>query len=329
VIGWVTSGRLQVWLTDWHVYAAGAEDLLAKSLYRAELTYPPYILPVTEFNLPPLAAALAIPLLPLPDDLAGSAWLLLGWIATGLATWWLIYRCLRVPHGWVWVGIVAAIYAQSLSFVIHVTVANINDLVLGMLALYAVLHIRRRRTAAGVVLGVAAATKLWPIILVVPLIRRRRWKEIGAAFGTLAVLGGLLVAWMGFPAIPELVQAVTTTTVTVTHDNPVLWVTWLRERTTWWPDWGAPVVALGLLAIPARGLAAIGLAMLAGVSLVPNIWGHYFPTLAFAAGLIATRYRHVIPALATRVTSPAWWSRREVIRTAAPTREPPPPQERR
>ncbi len=49
--------------------------------------------------------------------------------------------------------------------------------------------LRRARDArAGAVLGVATAFKVFPIMLVIPLIRMRRWKAVGWMIGTTAVL---------------------------------------------------------------------------------------------------------------------------------------------
>lgn len=291
VIRFVTERNLPIWLYDWHVYAAGAQDLVQGSLYRTPLTYPPHPLPVSDFNLPPLAAAWATPLLVLPDSLAGAVWVAVGALASLGAVWWLVYHYLRLPHGWIWMGAALAIYAQSMTFTIHVLVGNINDLMLGIVALFAVSYRTDRRTLAGVTLGIAAATKLWPTVILVPLVRAGRWHEVLAALGTMSIVMAVVLLWLGTTVVPAMADAVTSTKVNVTLDNPVLWVAWLRERTTWWPEWGAAVVALGLLAIPARGLVAIGLAMLAGLTMIPNLWGHYFPTLAFSVGLIAGALR--------------------------------------
>lgn len=293
VVRIVSDDPAPVWLLDWYVYAAGGQDLLDRTLYREPLLYPGHVLPVSEFNLPPMAAVLAVPFLMLPESIAGVSWLAVGWASTLLATWWLTYRCLHLPHGWVWVGAVGALYAQTLSFVIHVSVANINDLMLGIVALFAVLHVRARHAGAGIVLGIAVATKVWPIAILAALVRQRRWAEVAYALATLVTVAVLFTAWAGPGILGEAANVIGTTHVNVTIDNPVLWTSWLRERTTWWPDWAAFVVAAALLAVPARGLPAVGLAILAGLSLVPNVWGHYFPTLAFATGLVATSLRDI------------------------------------
>lgn len=129
------------------------------------------------------------------------------------------------------------------------------------------------------------ATKIWPVALFPLLLRERRWAEIAWAAGTISVTSLAAVAWLGPEVIDDMVSALRTT-VPVLPGNPVLWVTWFREHTEWWPRWGAPILAALLRLIPARGLPGIGLGIVAGVTLVPNIWGHYLPVLVFGVGLI-------------------------------------------
>jgi hypothetical protein len=59
----------------------------------------------------------------------------------------------------------------------------------------------------------------------------------------------------------------------------VLWTTAFRLMFDWWPSWGGIGLAIALLAVPVRGLGGIGIATIAGISAIPNIWDHYLPTL--------------------------------------------------
>jgi hypothetical protein len=68
-------------------------------------------------------------------------------------------------------------------------------------------------------------------------------------------------------------------------DNPVFYISWLRETQGWWPAWGAHAVAAGLALIPAKGRLGIGLAIFAGLALVPNLWRTYALTM-IAAGVL-------------------------------------------
>lgn len=286
----VSSGRTDLWLLDWHVYAAAGRDLLARSLYHVPLEYPGWPLPVEQFNLPPLAAGWAVPFLPLPGDLAGMAWLAVGIGASLAALWILADRILGLPRPWIWAGLLVAAYAQLPSFGFHLALGNINDLMLGLVAVFVVLHLGRRYRAAGIVLGLAAATKIWPLVLAIVLVRERRWQELKWFAITVAVvaLGG--VAWLGPDVVPRIVDAMRLTVV-VEPGNPVLWVTYLREHTAWWPAWGAILLSAGLLAVPARGRLGLGIGVIAGVTLIPNIWAHYLPTMVFGLGLMASTLR--------------------------------------
>lgn len=285
VIATVSEDRRGLWLLDWHVYGAASGDLIDQTLYRARLEYPGWPLPVEQFNLPPLAAAWALPFQWLPGELGGLLWLAMG-LAAWLSAWWLLARLLGLPHAWVWIGLTLAGYSRFFAFDIHVSVGNINDLMLGMVAAFVILHVRRMPRAAGAVLGLAIATKIWPVLLAVVLVRERRWTELGWATVIAVVATGLPLFWLGFDVITPMVTALQTT-IAVDANNPVLWVTWLRESFAWWPAALSVVIAAALLIIPARGLTGIGLAVLAGLTLIPNLWGHYFPTLLVGVVLAA------------------------------------------
>lgn len=56
---------------------------------------------------------------------------------------------------------------------------------------------RARDARAGAVLGVAAALKVFPIMLVIPLIRMRRWKAVGWMVGTAAVVSAAAAIGIG------------------------------------------------------------------------------------------------------------------------------------
>ena len=74
--GWeLTKGGVRQ--VDWHVYVAGAQDLLAHRLYAVALDLGGLVLSATQFNLPPLSAVWAVPLLPLPIEVGGEVWQLI------------------------------------------------------------------------------------------------------------------------------------------------------------------------------------------------------------------------------------------------------------
>jgi hypothetical protein len=79
---------------------------------------------------------------------------------------------------------------------------------------------------------------------------------------------------------------------------------WLRFHTDWWPQWGGYAVAVLLLLIPATGLTGYGIATLAGLSAIPNLWRHYLGTIVFGFALLARglfdRYGDRLPILRDR-----------------------------
>jgi hypothetical protein len=301
----VTRVRPRGWLTDWHVYAAGARDLLAGTLYHVPLVSD-YPIPVDAFNLPPASAVTPIPFLLLPDSVAGPLFIVLNLACVAGAS--VTARVVNVPHPWFWSG--AAFFAYTLSGWSQAAfLGNNTPMVLLFVAAAIAAHLASRTTLSGVLLGIAIASKLWPAALLVPLARERAWATLGWAVGTAAVIMVVLLAWLGGP---DAVRPMISAFAIDIEPNPrqvLLGLTWLRVHTDWWPEWGGYAVAALLLLIPARGLTGYGLAVLAGLAAIPNVWWHYLSTLAFgvvllAAGL-ARRYRErTVTADAHRTASP-------------------------
>ena len=293
-----------VWLYDWHVYSASASDLAGRDLYRVALEFPGWPLPVTTYNYPPFSAAWALPFLALPDETAGIVWVVAGALLM-VSAWWGALSLMRVPQAWAWTGIGLALYSLFIWFKPTILLGNMNSLVLALVVGFAIAHVRGHRRAAGLLLGVAIATKIWPVALLVPLVRERKWDSASWSVATAAVLTALPVLWLGLDAIQPMLDALRLV-VPVEPDNAVLWTTALRGL-DWWPAWGAAVIAVLLLLIPARGLTAIGVAMIAGVTLIPNIWHHYLPTLIVGIGFVLAGipWRHLAvgmrEALSTRL----------------------------
>lgn len=83
------------------------------------------------------------------------------------------------------------------------------------------------------------------------------------------------------------------TRVPVEADNPVLWTSWVREHLGA-PIWLGPALAAVLLAIPARRWLGAGLGIIAGVSLIANVWDHYTTILVFGFVLIGRGLRPIL-----------------------------------
>ena len=270
------------WLVDWHVYAAGAQNLLDGDLYRVPLISP-YRIPVDTFNLPPAAPAMAIPFLVLPDGVAGPMWVILNVVAVA-ATALLTARIVRVRPAWLWAG--AAFLALTLSpWGNPALLGNNTPLVLLLVAGFVTTHLAERSTLAGAMLGVAIATKLWPATFLVVLARERSWRTFAWAVGTAAVIFLVAILWLGgIGVIGPMVSSLSVRDDITTQF--VVGITWLRENVDWWPEWGGWAISLLILLIPARGMTGYGLATLAGMAAIPNLWRHYWGTVAFGVVLL-------------------------------------------
>ena len=118
-----------------------------------------------------------MPLLPLPDQLAGTLWVILNLVAVA-ATGWLLLTAIHVRHAVAWAGLAflaytlhpwfhLALLGNNTPLVLFVTVAAIHQ------------HLRGRTWASGLLLGVAIGLKLWPVALLPTLVRDRAWKTAG------------------------------------------------------------------------------------------------------------------------------------------------------
>ena len=279
----VLSASHPAYQVDWRVHVAGALGFLDHSLYRHPLELDGLHMSAEEFKLPPLAAVWAIPLAGLDPFTGGIVWATLGMVALGIASWFMAVALGATP-AWIWAGIGMGVYAFHPLFFKTAVQGNINQLMLLLVAWFVVAHLRGQQRTAGVLLGLAIATKLWPLPLAVVAIRERRWLELRWAAGVLGVQAIAMLAWLGTDAIGPMIQTARFDIDPETY--PLLWISAL-QRVEWWPSWGGIAIALGLMAIPARGRVGMGLAIVAGLSLVINLWPEYAPTLAFGFALIA------------------------------------------
>lgn len=279
-----------IWLYDWHVYAAGGFDLLDRTLYMTPLTFPGWPLPVATYNLPPFSAVWPLPLLWLPDAVGGVAWIVIGAVAWSWA-WWAALRLVGIQSAWAWAGAALATYSLSLYwFSANIVLGNANHLVLALIVAFVWAYVRNRHQLSGVLLGLAIATKLWPVVLVVPLLRDRQWTSIAWSLCTAAIATALPLAWLGVDAVGPMAEALRLR-VPIEPGVAVLWTTAFRLLWDWWPAWGSVAIAVALLAVPLRGIPGFGLAIIAGVSVVPNIWDHYLPTIMVGLLFAATAVR--------------------------------------
>ncbi|MEA2671740.1 MAG: alpha,2-mannosyltransferase, partial [Chloroflexota bacterium] len=126
------------------------------------------------FDYPPLDAWLFRPLALLPHQIAQMAWLWVG-LACTVGGSVLVARAL-LPRSWpgTRLGISAALLFAPATY--NLWHGQANPLILLLLALAMRSWVRGEQGRCGTLLGIAAAVKLAPLVLVVMLLRRRWWR---------------------------------------------------------------------------------------------------------------------------------------------------------
>jgi alpha-1,2-mannosyltransferase len=189
LVAWVVVGWLDVplgqRLVDLAVYRdAGRSVLDGRSIY-GHLTAPPQRL---SFTYPPFAALLSVPLAVLPFGLAGALWTASEVALTPVITWWGFRRLWpRAGRWWpVPLGVLAGLMTLLLPFRDEVKFGQVDELVVVLCLLDCA--VRRTRWPRGMLVGLAAAIKLTPLVFVPYLfLTGRRRAAVVAAVTAVAV----------------------------------------------------------------------------------------------------------------------------------------------
>lgn len=262
---WATGLVVRTWFGDADWYAAALPAVQGHApLYDAAVLQPHVAVRPVHFNLPPATALLA------PIAAFGHVpWgILMGaCLVIGLALVWP-----RLSHPWD-IGLAAAV-VTSIPFLSAVIFANVNSLVLLLLAVAV-----RWPRVAGTAIGIATALKVAPIFAFAWLLGRRDWRgvliglavAVGLTLGAAivvdpnAIVDFFIVRWNEIPDPEPLAFSVTML--------------------------GLPVVAGYLLAVVLAGVAVVRRsllwAVLACLAAVPQLHVHYWMWLLvpiFAAG---------------------------------------------
>ena len=273
---WLASIANSYWFGDADWYAAALPAVRGNApLYDPAMLAPHVAARPVHFNLPPAMALLA----PIAG-LGRLPWglLMLAALLAGLA---LVWPRLRRP----WDLVMAGAVLTSLPFLSAVMFANVNSLVLLLLAVAA-----RRPRAAGAAIGVAAALKVAPVFAFAWVIGRRDWS--GLATGLL-VAAGLTVGAALLVDPSALMDFVTVRLHELPRPGPLA-----VGLTTF----GAPaVVGYGLallIAVVAALRASLLLAVLACLAAVPVLHAHYWtwvlvPILSSGKPLLETAVERV------------------------------------
>ncbi|OZM75322.1 hypothetical protein CFN78_02570 [Amycolatopsis antarctica] len=305
-IAWAAAWRIGA---DSAVYRAGALTLLrGEPLYDLEplATLPDWVrLP---FTYPPAAALLFVPLAAVPE---GLAWGVLGAVSV-LALAVTIRVCARDSCRWSRWGVVAALTVAALALepvwkTLFLGQINLILMALVVVDVLVVCAPGRSSRWGGVLVGVAAAVKLTPLIFVAHLLFTGRWRDALRGLGTFVALQGLMFALIPGDVAKYWTQAVSDPE----RVGSVHWIfnqslNGLLARLSGGASWAGPA-AIGIgaaLAVPAvwlvvrlyrRGEALPALLVTAayGLLLSPVSWSHHWvwavPLAVWLLGL--GRYR--------------------------------------
>lgn len=142
---------------------------------------------VHNFDYPPLAAFAVLPLAGLEYQHARLIWFCSSHIAMIVAAWLMWRRLGRSLESAV---VVAAVWCLAGTVAENLVLGQYNPLLL-LLVCLSILTVNRRAARDGVAMGLAAALKLWPALLLSGWAARRRWRAL-AAGAVIAVLGVLV-----------------------------------------------------------------------------------------------------------------------------------------
>jgi alpha-1,2-mannosyltransferase len=315
------------WLLDWHlgvdiaVYRAGALTLLhGDPLYDANtLSDEPYwaLLP---FTYPPSAALIFVPLAFLPLEVAWGVLTAVSLLAMALV--------IRVAIGslpkpaedgprW-WASPARSTLVFSVAFLglepvwRTIFLGQINLILMAMIVLDVLVITQRNSRFGGVLVGVASAVKLLPVIFVAHLLFTGRWKDALRALGTFVALQGLM-----FLIIPRDAARYWTYTLPDTgRIGPIHWagnqsLNGMMNRLTDLAPW-ASKAALGisaLLAGPAvwlmlkfhrkgQNLAALLVTAFFMLLASPVSWSHHWVWAVPLIVLLVSRLPATAPATA-------------------------------
>ncbi len=259
------------------------------------------------YTYPPLWALVCAPLGWLPTPVATAAF----WLSAAVACGWLLRLVApRGPGAWVWVAL--AVLSAPIGRSLYL--GQVNPFVVGLLVADALVLPTALRGAAT---GLAAAVKVTPAFLALPLLTERDWRSLARCVGTFAAVtaaaavvlpeasraywGQLLwqadrVGDAGYPDNQSLLGLFTRL---VEPPTAVLWaraavvivavVCWRAVRTQ--QHAGAP-------------LAALAAAGLGSVLISPVSWSHHWVWLLLVSALVWPNRRYSFALLAPLVLEP-------------------------
>ena len=165
---------------DFSAYLGAARSMAAGGSPYAQ--FDPSTVVMSGFIYPPFAALVVRPLALLGDAAARDVWLFVN-LGCAVAGGIVLART-ALPRSWpaTELGLLTVLaFAPATYNYWH---GQINPLIFLILAVAFWAYVRERPLTAGLLLGLAAAIKIAPVVLLVLLLRRRWWRAAGAMVGT-------------------------------------------------------------------------------------------------------------------------------------------------
>ncbi|MGH3517880.1 MAG: glycosyltransferase 87 family protein [Haloechinothrix sp.] len=319
IVGWLFDWRLGV---DSAVYRAGALTLLAgEPLYDTTTLGPEPWWALLPFTYPPTAALLFVPLAPLPVQVAWGVLAAASILAMALVIRITIATLPRSPLAVSWWASPARatlLFAVALLVIEPVWrtifLGQINLILMALIVLDLLVISARPNRFGGVLVGIAAAVKLTPLIFVPHLLFTGRWREAVRALATFAALQGLMFLLIPYDAMRFWGHAVSDPGRT----GPIHWagnqsLNGLVNRLSDLAPWSLAVaVGIGaVLAGPAvwlmlrfhrsgRALPALLVTAFYGLLISPVSWSHHWVWAVPLIVLLVSRLPQTTPATAAR-----------------------------
>lgn len=290
VIGWLADWPLGV---DTAVYRAGALTLLhGEPLYDSDVVAYTPAWAALPFTYPPISALLFVPLAVLPIAVAWGVFGALSVVALAV-----IVRLAVGDEAPAWAGsswrLTAGVTAVALLLEPvwrTISLGQVNLLLVAMVMVDVLVVSAAGRRWGGVLLGVASAVKLTPLIFVAHLLFIGRWRDAARAVVTFVALQGLMLALVPHDFARYWGQAVSEPA----RIGPIDWsvnqsLNGLVLRITDGAPWAMVVVAVvaAVLAVPVlllmrrfhrsgQPLPALLVTAFYGLLISPVSWTHHF-----------------------------------------------------
>jgi hypothetical protein len=251
--------------------------------------------PLTDtYKYPPTFQLLIAPLSGLNFTAAFTLWRWMNLMLLVLTLGWLL-RGFQIPLR-SWAGAALLVLTLSLEAVFDTVRFGQLDIVILALAAAALLAVRTERDGvSGAWIGIAASIKVYPLLLVVPALARRRWRTFIGMLAASTVVAVLSIALFGWHVHRQfIVEVLPRTGVTTGWVENQTFNGWLNrilhpEQISLAPDdgslrwatylWAGAVMLLTMwFSRPAAGLSAsssFGLGCVGLLLALPTVWTHY------------------------------------------------------